>query len=45
MNANIFIPPGATSSYQMPIVDGRTPVAERFSNPNTIKKRIQNDRI
>lgn len=45
LNPNIFIPPGSTSSYQMPIVDSRTPVAERFSNPNTIKKRIINARI
>ena len=44
MNANTFIPAGATSSYQAPIADTRTPVGERFTNPNTTAKRIERAR-
>ena len=44
MNANTFIPAGATSSYQAPIADARTPVGERFANPNTVAKRIEKQR-
>ena len=44
MNHNIFIPAGATSDYQMPIVDALTPVGERFANPNTTNKRIEQRR-
>lgn len=44
MNANTFIPAGATSSYQAPIADVRTPVGERFTNPNTTAKRIERAR-
>ena len=44
MNHNTFIPAGATSSYKVPIVDALTPVGERFANPNTTQKRIQQRR-
>ena len=45
MNPNSFIPAGSTSSYQQPIADARTPVGERFSNPNTTMKRIELARV
>ena len=43
-NANTFIPAGATSSFQAPVADARTPVGERFANPNTSAKRIEKAR-
>ena len=45
MNVNTFIPPGATSQMVKPDVDARTSLGERFKNPETIKARIQKNRM
>ena len=45
MNVNTFIPPGATSQMHKPDVDARTSLGERFKNPETIKARINKNRM
>ena len=45
MNVNTFIPPGATSQMVKPDVDARTSLGERFKNPETIKARINKNRM
>ena len=44
-NINVFIPPGSTSSYAAPVMDSHKNVAQRLSNPNTVNRRINEDRL
>ena len=44
-NINIFIPPGATSSYQATKEQPKQALDQRFSNPLTINKRIKEARL